>query len=473
MTKLNSFMQEIIENANNVPHFSQHGKSFQEKIFQGLVTDTQWAAQMVEVMRPNFFDIEYLQFLSEKYFAYYNKYKCFPTLGLLVNVIKDELADGADDILKSQIIEFLLRVKSNRHPGDIAYVKDKTLDFCKRQAFKAALERSVDLIQNENFEEVVSLMKSAVSLGIPHTTGHDFFEDLESRFVRVNRHACPTGFKRLDAKDIFSGGIGRGEIAVVVGNTGTGKSHWLVGVGANAMRAGKNVLHYTFELSETAVGIRYDSNLCHIPSNDVQDQKDLVKETYQNKELGRLIIKEYPTGSATVTTLRNHIEKLSLKGFKPDVIMVDYADIMRSSRSYDSLRHELKLVYEELRNLSMELEVPIWTASQANRDSAQSDIVGLENMSEAYGKAMVADVVVSISRKAAEKSTGIGRLYIAKNRAGRDGILFPISIDTATSTFEILDENSLSLTEAVDQDGSATRTSLLKAWNEVKNGENK
>ena len=113
MTKLNSFMQEIIENANNVPHFSQHGKSFQEKIFQGLVTDTQWAAQMVEVMRPNFFDIEYLQFLSEKYFAYYNKYKCFPTLGLLVNVIKDELADGADDILKSQIIEFLLRVKSN------------------------------------------------------------------------------------------------------------------------------------------------------------------------------------------------------------------------------------------------------------------------------------------------------------------------------------------------------------------------
>jgi len=472
-SNLNVFMKEIIENANNVPHFSQHGKSFQEKIFQGLVSDNQWAAQMVEVMRPNFFDIEYLRFLTEKYFAYHNKYKCFPTLGLLVTVIKDELADGADDILKDQIIEFLLRVKANRHPGDIAYVKDKTLDFCKRQAFKAALEKSVDLIQGENFEEVVSLMKSAVSLGIPHSTGHDFFEDLESRFVRINRMACPTGFARLDAKDIFSGGIGRGELAVITAATGVGKSHWLVALGANAMRKGKNVLHYTFELSETAVGIRYDSNLCGIPSNDVQDHKDLVKETYQNKELGRLIIKEYPTGSATVTTLRNHIEKLSLKGFKPSVILIDYADIMRSSRSFDSLRHELKLVYEELRNLSMELDVPVWTASQSNREGALLEIVQMENMAEAYGKAMVADVVVSISRKSAEKSTGIGRLYIAKNRAGRDGILFPISIDTATSTFSILDENALTLNEATEQTNSDAKAALIKAWKEVKSGEDR
>ena len=93
--------------------------------------------------------------------------------------------------------------------------------------------------------------------------------------------------------------------------------------------------------------------------------------------LGRLIIKEYPTGTASVITIRNHLDKLLLKNFKPNLIIVDYADIMRSTRSYDSLRHELKLVYEELRNLAMELNVPVWTASQANRDSANSDIVGL------------------------------------------------------------------------------------------------
>ena len=94
---------------------------------------------------------------------------------------------------------------------------------------------------------------------------------------------------------------------------------------------------------------------------------------------------------------------MALKNFKPSLIIIDYADIMKSSKSYDSLRHELKLVYEELRNLAMELNIPIWTASQSNREGSSSNIVGLENMSEAYGKAMVADIVVTISRKPEEK----------------------------------------------------------------------
>jgi replicative DNA helicase len=141
---------------------------------------------------------------------------------------------------------------------------------------------------------------------------------------------------------------------------------------------------------------------------------------------------------------------------------------MKSTRSYDSLRHELKLIYEELRNLAMELDIPIWTASQANRDSAQSDIVGLENMSEAYGKAMVADVVISLSRKAAEKSTGIGRLFIAKNRAGKDGIVFPITIDTSMSMFGILDETAMSLNEATEASNSEAKAALRKKWREVK-----
>lgn len=452
----------------NQHHFSQYGRPFQEKIFQGLITDSTWAAQMIEVVDVSYFDIDYLRFLAEKYFAYYNKYKCFPTLGLLVTIIKEELRDNSNSALKDQIVTFLLRLKANPNPGDLGYVKDRALDFCKKQAFKDALEKAVDLIQGENFDEVLILMKNAVFVGMPHSTGHDFFEDFEARFVKINRNVVPTGWPRLDEKDIFAGGLGRGEIGVVTANTGVGKSHFLVSLGCNAMRKRKNVLHYTFELTEHAVGLRYDSNLCDIPSNEVQDNKDKVQEVYHDSGLGKLIIKEYPTGSASVVTIRNHIEKLSLKGFKPDVILVDYADIMKATRSYDSLRHELKLIYEELRNLAMEFNVPIWTASQANRDSAQSDIVGLENMAEAYGKAMVADVVISISRKASEKALGVGRLYIAKNRAGRDGLVFPITIDTARSKFQILDNNALTLREAVSQTENEQKDLLRRTWAEVK-----
>ena len=456
---------------NEIPggQFRQYNKSFQEKILQGLLTDHQWAAQMVEVMRPDFFELRYLEYLCEKYFKYFLEYRCFPTQGLLISIIKDALSEDGDILLRDQIVSYLIRAKDNPHPGDIVYVKEKSLDFCKRQAFKEALEKSVELIATDNFESVISLMKNAVSIGLANTVGHDFFEDIESRFQRVNRCVCPTGIPELDAKDILGGGLGRGEIGVITANTGVGKSHFLVQMGTNAMRRGKNVLHYTFELTEQAVGIRYDSNLCSISSSDVLDHKERVKEFYaNNSDLGRLIIKEYPTGYPSVTTIRNHIEKLALRGFKPSMIVIDYADIMRSTRSYDSLRHELKLIYEELRNLAMEIRIPIWTASQANRDSANSDIVGLENMAEAYGKAMVADFIVSISRKATEKATGAGRLYIAKNRAGKDGIVFPIHIDTACSTIKILDNEMSTLSEAMDNDEKEIRASLRKKWNELK-----
>ncbi len=451
-------------------HFGRYGKAFQEKIFQSLTTDREWAAQMVEVMNPMFFDLKYLQYLADKFFSYYMKYKSFPTLGLLVTIIKDDLGQKDDTVLRDQIIEFLHRIKASTSLSDLAYVKDKTLDFCRKQAFKDALEQSVELIQTEKFDSVLTIMRQAVSVGLPSSTGHDFFEDVEARFVKINRQVCPTGLPKLDAKEILRGGLGRGEIGVVTANTGVGKSHWLVAMGANAMRVGKNVLHYTFELTEHAVGLRYDANLCGLPANEVQDRKEEVLEKYKGMELGRLIIKEYPTGSASSITIRNHVEKLMLKGFTPSIIVIDYADIMKSTKSYDSLRHELKLVYEELRNLAMDLNIPIWTASQANRDSAKSDIVGLENMSEAYGKAMVADCVISLSRKPTEKATGAGRLFVAKNRAGKDGIVFPIHIDTAMSRFKILDENALTLDEAVKQTNSEMKDLLKQKWAEVNGG---
>jgi replicative DNA helicase len=313
----------------------------------------------------------------------------------------------------------------------------------------------------------MDLMKNALSAGTPSSVGHDFFEDTEARFIRTRRVTCPTGLRQIDAQDILNGGLGRGELGVVIAPTGVGKSHFLVQMGAEALRAGKNVVHYTFELSETAVGLRYDSNLCGIPSGDVIDRKEEVLNFYKENELGRLIIKEYPTGTPSVQTIRNHIEKLLLKSFVPSVIVIDYADIMKSSRKFDSLRHELKLVYEELRNLSMEMNVPIWTASQANRDASNSEIVGLENMSEAYGKAMVADVVLSISRKPNEKATGAGRIFVAKNRAGRDGMLFPMRIDTSMSRFELIDTNEMSLDDVVKSDGTSMKKLLKEKWEEI------
>ena len=460
-------MSEEKNNSAGKVSFGSYGKSFQEKVMQALLSDRPWAEQLMEVFDVSYFELKYLQFLADRYFGHAKKYKVFPTLQLLVTIIRDELKTGTDVVLRDQIIDYLTRMRSNPDPGDLQYVKEKTLDFCRKQALKQALENAVDQIQAEKYEQIVEEIKKAVCVGTTPQLGHDFFQDYESRFTRLQRNCVATGLDELDRKDILNGGLGAGEIGVIVAPTGVGKSHFLTFLGANALRAGIDVLHYTMELSESAVGRRYDSNLCDIDSNDVIDDKDNIINKYKSMKLGRLMIKEFPTSTATIYTLRSHIERLDLKGFRPGLIIIDYADIMRSTRQYDSLRHELKLIYEELRGFAGEKLIPIWTASQSNKEGANAEVVDLGNMSEAYGKAMVADVVISVSRKAHEKSGGWGRLFIAKNRAGRDGIVYPVKIDTAKSKFEIAGRAS-SPEETVRDDEKVSKRALRDKWRELK-----
>jgi replicative DNA helicase len=457
--------KEINTNKASFAHF---GKSFQEKLVQALLTDPKWSEQMMEVVDESYFDLKYLRFLADRYFSYAKKYKVFPTLQLLVTIIKEDLKSGPDAVLRDQIIEYLTRMRANPDPGDLSYVKDKSLDFCKKQALKGALENAVDMMSAEKYESIVEEIKKAVSVGTASSIGHDFMTDIESRFIKISRNAVPTGLDELDKKGLLNGGLGKGELGCIVGATGGGKSHFLVQLGANAVKAGKNVLHYTLELSENLVGIRYDSYLCDINSDEIVDRKDEVISKYGEMQgLGRLIIKEFPTNSATIYTLRSHVEKLSVKGFRPDIVLIDYADIMRSTRQYDSLRHELKLIYQELRSYAAELGIPVWTASQSNKEGSQSDVIDLSNMSEAYGKAMEADVILSISRKSHEKANGWGRLYVAKNRAGRDGLVFPVKIDTARSKFQIVGEQTTP-GEVITSDDADLKKALRSKWKELR-----
>jgi len=452
------------------PTLGQYGKSFQEKVVQALLVDRAWAEQMTEVFNTSYLDVKYLSFLSDRYFGHAKKYKVFPTLQLLVTIIRDELKVGTDSILREQIVDYLTRMRANPDPGDLQYVKDKSLDFCRKQALKQALTAAVDKMQANKYEEIVDSIKKAVIVGTTPALGHDLFKDYEARFTPLQRNPIATGFDEFDRKEIFQGGLGTGELGVVCANPGVGKSHTLICFGANALRNGVDVLHYTMELSETVIGIRYDSNLCDIDSNEVVDNKKKVLENYevQHGKWGRLIIKHFPVGAATVFTLRAHIERLSAKGFKPGLIIVDYADNMRSTRQSDALRHELKFVYEELRGYADELGVPLWTASQSNKEGSSTEIVDLGNMSEAYGKAMVADVVFGLSRRSYEKAKGGGRLYLAKNRLGRDGLVYPILINTARSKI-VVSGQAEGLEDPSKENEAEFKKALKTRWREIKN----
>lgn len=203
--------------------FTAFGKSFQEKVLQSMFMDPRWAEQTMEVMKPEYFDLKYLQFLADKYYKFAQKYKTFPSMQMLVTIIKDDLKQGSDKLLVEQIVEYLQRIKANPDAGDLAYVKDKALDFCRKQALKEAMELAIDKMEEEKYEQIAEIIKKAVMVGTTPSLGHEFFKDYEARFTKLARGAVATGFAELDAKDIFDGGLGAGEIGIVIASTGVGK----------------------------------------------------------------------------------------------------------------------------------------------------------------------------------------------------------------------------------------------------------
>lgn len=420
-------------------------RSFQEKILQAMLLDRPWAGQFVEVLDVNYFDYAHLKLIADQYTSYHRKYKEFPSMELLLTMIKDELRSDTDTFLREQVKQLLVRVEARKDMGDMSYVKEKSLEFCKKAALQAALLESVELVQTEDYEKVLGVVRKAITAGSETSIGLDLMEDIEVRYSETYRRTVPTGIPELDQKSILNGGLGSGEIGFVVANTGVGKSHALVHFGSTAVKLGRNVVHYTFELNERMTGIRYDSNLTEIPSLSCYDERTKIEDYYKNtKGLGRLIVKYMPTSTATTNALRAHLEKLNNKGFIPDIIMVDYAGIMRSADRNDLLRLELKKVCEELRSLAEDMDVPVWTAIQSNKEGASADVVDLTNLAESYSQAHVADFVLGISRQSAQKATGFGNIFVAKNRAGKDGIKYQIHMDTSRSKIKILTDEEAS-----------------------------
>jgi len=249
------------------------------------------------------------------------------------------------------------------------------------------------------------------------------------------RNPISLGWNDIDG--LCKGGLGKGELGVVIAPTGAGKSMVLVHLGAEALKLGKTVVHYTLELADTVVASRYDSCITKIPLGQLHSFKEEIYEQVQDME-GTLIVKEYPTKSASTRSLRTHLEKLKMRDILPDMVIVDYGDLLRPVSAQKEKRNELESIYEELRGLAKEFECCLWTASQTNRSGLNAEVITLESISEAFNKCFVSDFIFSLSRTVEDKQSNTGRIFVAKNRNGPDGIVFPISMHTANVQIEVL-----------------------------------
>ena len=413
-------------------NFGRYGKTFQEGLVQLIFEDRPFADQITEVLDVNFIELEYLRIFLRKTLQFRHKYDRHPSVDAML-IIKTEL-DEEDDVLQQQVQDYFGRMHK-REVADVGYIKETSLDFCRKQNLKEAMLTSVGLLQNCSFDEISKTINDALKLGSENNFGYDYMADFEERFKPRFRNPVSSGWSDIDG--ITGGGLGKSELGVVIAPTGAGKSMVLVHLGSQALKEGKTVVHYTLELQDTVIATRYDSCITGYPLSDIINFKEEVYEEIKDIE-GSLIVKEYPTKSASTNTIRAHLSRLVKRGITPGMVIVDYADLLKPVQARKEKRNELESIYEELRALSTEFQCPIWTASQTNRSGLSAEVITMEQISEAFNKCFVADFIFSVSRTIEDKQNNQGKIFIAKNRNGPDGMVYNIFMDTSNVNIKIL-----------------------------------
>ena len=411
----------------------QFGHKFQTKIISSLLGEKVFLQTICDILEPEYFDSDSNKWIAQTIRDYFFEYKTSPTL----EVMKVRIDEIENDILKVAVVDGLKESWRLIQSTDLKFVQEQTLEFCRNQVIKAAIMDSVDLLEVGQYDEIKKMVDEAMKAGSERDLGHDYIVGIEERLTKSTRDTVKTGWDPID--EVMDGGLGGGELGVVVAPAGIGKSWCLQSMGASAVKNGLNVVHYTLELNQNYVGLRYDTIFSGVPTANIKFYQDDVKKKIDQLK-GTLLIKYFPTKSATVQTLAAHLSQIEIQGTKPDLVLVDYADILKGMGS--EKRHVLENIYEDLRGLAGEIECPIWTASQANRSSLEEDVIDATKVAEAYSKVMIADFVVSVSRKVEDKIANTGRFHVIKNRFGYDGVTYPSQINTNIGKIEVFESTS-------------------------------
>ena len=454
-------------NVNNIekPTFERMGTKWQENLCSIILDDSAFAAQVGEVLDVSFLELKYLRLFVQKVYDYRTKYGVHPSRDTMSMILRADIS-GETETMQKQVREYFARITiSDLTVDGSQHVKDTSLDFCRKQKLKEAMIKSVELIKSSSYDEVSKVINDALKLGTDNNHGYDYIVDFEKRFELKARNPVSSGWDLID--NITRGGLGRGELGVVIAPTGAGKSMALVHLGATALRLGYNVVHYTLELSDKTIGTRYDSCLTGIGLSDIMNHKDHVFDAVQNIK-GSLLIKEYPTKSASTATIKAHLDKLKSRGHRVDFVIVDYGDLLRPVSREKEKRQELESIYEEMRGIAQIHECVVWTASQTNRTGLNAEVITMESISEAFNKCFVADFICTISRTIKDKASNEGRLFIAKNRNGPDGLVFPIFMDTKNVCIKVLQQSDESADQIIAKSAKDQEESLKQKYRKFK-----
>jgi replicative DNA helicase len=409
-----------------------YGPTFQVKVISSLLKNKAFLLNVRDILDDAYFEHPGHKWVIDETLKYFDKYHTTPTL----DTLKIEVKKIDNDVLQTAVKEQLKLVYTTQY-DDQEYVEEEFANFCKNQLLKNALIDSVDLLKSGHYDDIRILIDNALKAGADKNLGHEYVKDLESRYRESSRKVVPTPWDVLNT--LLQGGLGGGDYGLIYGGPGGGKSWDLVALGAFAGKMGYKVIHYTLELGEDYVGKRYDAYYTGISVSEVHLYQDKLKEMIGEFE-HNIIIKEYPSKGASLTTIKSHYQKTADLGFKADLILIDYVDLLKPPSRRKDRKEEIDDLHYGTKGLAKELDLPIWSVSQVNRAGAKDEIVEGDKSAGSYEKQAIVDFGMSQSRLKTDKVNGTGRWHIQKNRYGPDGMTYNVNIDTSCGHIEVLDE---------------------------------
>lgn len=405
------------------------GETFQTNVFKGFITDLKFWKKMHGKLTPELFS-KFHSRIFKLMDSYFGKYDNLPSKEILTNLVEEQkdLVEGIKEPIYNIISEIYNITDQVNH---LQYYKDAIKDFIIDKSVYEAFMDSMDLFNAGKYKEISEKMSDAVKeVDIDENLGLDFLNCSDIIDNQLSTQTIETPFVGIN--EILSGGLGRKELGLILGGTGAGKSWIMQTIASHALLKDFNVLYYTLEMSDVAVAKRFVSILEEKETSLVTGEDIVnIKSTLKQKGLSsRLFIVEYPTGSADITTLRNNISALyNYFSFKPDLICVDYADLMKPKTVRSEKRHELSSIYEDLRRMGGELDVGVWSISQVNRSGYDKRILTVDNIAEDFNKATICDFIMSAGRNIQDRQGGAAQVFVAKNRRGKDALLFDMDMD--------------------------------------------
>jgi len=427
----------------------QYGKGFQLKVLGSLLTDKKFLLNVRDVLYPEYWDADSHKWIITQITDYFDKFHT----NITMDVLKVELQKVENEILQVALKEEL-RNSYQASQDDLEYVQEEFTNFCRNQEMKNAILNSADLLKEGDFDGIRNLVEKAIKAGLDKNIGHEYNKDIETRYRVDYRPTIPSPWPILN--EGIQGGFGPGDLGIIFGSPGGGKSWTMVAIAAHAVQLGYKVNYYTLELGQDYVGKRFD---CYFTGYNIDEinkhRKDV--ETYVNNLKGKLIVKEYPPKGATISTVKAHVQKCIDMEHKPDMIIIDYVDYLRapSKGKYSERKDEIDDNFIATKGLAKELKIPILTPSQVNRMGAKDTVIEGDKAAGSYDKMMVADICLSLSRMKEDKVLGTGRIHVMKNRYGQDGMTYNIKMDTNNGHIEFEGKTDpAELIDNVDSNGN-------------------